>query len=105
MLPVAHENRQSHPLAPQLKVQVVPASQVCAQQGLHIAVQSDEQVDAASIDARSAPPPLATPPGSVGSNGLTAASGASSDASGRPAKLKLHAPATTTINHIQRIHL
>ncbi len=69
-------------------------------------MQSDEHVDAASVVARSAPLPPVTPPGSLGSNGLMAASGASSDAMGSPVKLKLQAPATTnTVNHIQRIPL
>lgn len=105
VLPVAQVNRQSQPLAPQLKLHFVAAWQVCAQHGLHIVLQSDEHADP-SLVARSATLPPVTPIGSLGSNGTIAASGGSSDAIGSPVRLKLHAPTTKkTANHVQRIHL
>lgn len=104
LLPAAQVNAQSQPLVAQLKVQVAAASQVCAQQGLHAVVQSDEHAGGASVVARSAPAALAPPPGSLGANGPTAASVATSAEIGSPVTLKLHAPATTsTTHHIQRI--
>ncbi len=106
VLAVAQVKRQSQPLLPQLKVQLAAPGQTSVQHGLHVVLQSDEQVDAASVVARSAPPPLFQPPGSLGSSGATAASVASSDEIGSPGRVKLHALVTTIMaNHIQRIHL